>query len=394
MRVQRTDYRYIFQPENYDQEKETGFLTPFSQTDEGFLTGRAVVTNVGVFPYVQADGSIRYELRLPEEVFHEDSLKTLKLKPLTDDHPTTKVTPENAKELQIGSLGEELQTDAYRVSAPISITQKDAIDKILNGKRALSCGYDCDIESKSGTWMGIDYDAVQRNIRYNHVAVVDAGRAGDDAVMRFDSRGEVIKAQAEKQTEARASQPQEDAGMKAFKFDNKEYAEESEVILALGEQKSALDALKAELQEIKDSLAKAEGERDSAKDELEQVKKDLSEAQDATKLDEAVNARLAFVKSVEGAGIEFKGDVKAAQEAVILKAFPKAELEGKSEVYISARFDSALDVLASAQEKEEKKDKVSQENKSATADEEKLDRVDSARKAYIDHLQNNWKKEK
>lgn len=392
MRVQRTDYRYIFQPENYDDEKALGFLTPFSQTEEGFLTGRAVVTNVGVFPYVQADGSIRSELRLPEEVFHEDSLKTLALKPLTDDHPTTKVTPANAKELQVGSLGEELKTDAYRVSAPISITRKDTIDRILNGKRALSCGYDCDVEITSGTWMGMDYDAIQRNIRYNHVAVVDAGRAGDDAVMRFDSRGEVIKAKAKK-TEAVASQHKEDAGMKAFKFDNKEYAEESEVILALGEQKSALDALKAELQEIKDSLAKAEGERDSAKDELEQVKKDLSEAQDATKLDEAVNARLAFVKSVEGTGIEFKGDVKEAREAVILKAFPKAELEGKSDAYVSARFDSALEVLASQQEKQESVEKVAQENKSAVATEEKLDRVDMARKAYLDHLQNNWKKE-
>ena len=56
-------------------------------TPEGFLAGRAIVTNVGVFPYLTEDG-VRYELRLPEEVFAKDSVKSLENCPMTNLHPT------------------------------------------------------------------------------------------------------------------------------------------------------------------------------------------------------------------------------------------------------------------------------------------------------------------
>ena len=42
---------------------------PFTRTVDGFLTGRAIVTSIGVFTYRYADGTELRELRLPEEVF-------------------------------------------------------------------------------------------------------------------------------------------------------------------------------------------------------------------------------------------------------------------------------------------------------------------------------------
>ena len=56
---------------------------PFEKTPEGFLKGRAIITCTGVFPYKDATGNVRRELRLPEEVFHPDHLDSLKLKPIT-----------------------------------------------------------------------------------------------------------------------------------------------------------------------------------------------------------------------------------------------------------------------------------------------------------------------
>ena len=61
------------------------------------------------------------------------------------------------------------------------ITKEEAINAILNGKQGLSMGYTCDLEESAGNWCGVDYDFIQRNIRYNHCAIVDAGRAGDNA---------------------------------------------------------------------------------------------------------------------------------------------------------------------------------------------------------------------
>lgn len=41
-------------------------------------------------------------------------------------------------------------------------------------------GYFCDYELTPGTFNGIHYDAVQRNIRGNHIALVEEGRMGSD----------------------------------------------------------------------------------------------------------------------------------------------------------------------------------------------------------------------
>jgi hypothetical protein len=72
---------------------------------------------------------------------------------------------------------------------PSTINNADAIEDVLNGKRALSMGYECEIEKapEGATWLGMAYDSIQRNIRYNHCAIVDAARAGG---CRFDSSGQ------------------------------------------------------------------------------------------------------------------------------------------------------------------------------------------------------------
>ena len=77
------------------------------------------------------------------------------------------------------------------------ITRKDAIEAVLNGKQALSMGYTCDLEmaEPNATWCGIEYDFIQRNIRYNHCAIVDSARAGDNAKieLRADSEDAVLE---------------------------------------------------------------------------------------------------------------------------------------------------------------------------------------------------------
>lgn len=161
--------------------------TSLTKTDEGFLTGRAICTNIGVFSYRQQDGKMRRELRLPSEVRDSASLASLKMKPITNDHPTgTLVNPENVSKLAVGTTGDDIRCDSYHVSVPITVTEKDAIKAVEGGKHALSCGYTCDLDPTPGVWMGVEYDAVQKNIRYNHVALVDKARAGDAAKLRMD----------------------------------------------------------------------------------------------------------------------------------------------------------------------------------------------------------------
>ena len=55
--------------------------------------------------------------------------------------------------------------------ADLIITDPKLIDLVLSGKREISCGYTYELCEENGQY-------IQRKIRGNHVAVVDAGRAG------------------------------------------------------------------------------------------------------------------------------------------------------------------------------------------------------------------------
>lgn len=57
-------------------------------TEEGYIKGRAIVTRCGVFLYKNADGTIRKELRHPDEVFIEESMQSIKLIPVVDGTPS------------------------------------------------------------------------------------------------------------------------------------------------------------------------------------------------------------------------------------------------------------------------------------------------------------------
>ena len=81
-----------------------------------------------------------------------------------------------------------LRKDGEFVAGELLVTDADLIKKLEDGAaRELSCGYNCDLDEKPGvTADGLRYDAIQRNIRGNHVAVVPKGRAGPEARVRMD----------------------------------------------------------------------------------------------------------------------------------------------------------------------------------------------------------------
>lgn len=274
----------------------------FIEDSDGFLSGRAVVTTIGVFPYLTADGSVFNELRLPEEVFSYDSLNSLKLKPITNDHPNSLVTSDNIKDLQVGTTGEDVsrfntsygeiynsyKTEGTTVSIPLKITDSKTIDMIKNGKRSLSCGYTCDVEMSSGNWCGIPFDGIQRNIKYNHVAIVDAGRAGDLATMRMDNalvqcyfeKKDDIEQQSEYKENTQNDRRNDRMGK--IKLDSVEYEVPNEVATVLESLQKNLDSVNGELAGIKLQKEGLETEMKSmvSADNLSAVVKEFREVAD------------------------------------------------------------------------------------------------------------------
>ncbi len=166
-------------------------LDGFNRDDStGFLILNAKPTRAGVFKYRNSDGTIRRELRHPDDVFKADSMASLKNKPFTDLHPLAgKVTTKNSKNLMVGMVtGDILKTDDDYIETKITVTDADTIQKIESGKQVeLSCGYELDLIEEPGIYNGEHYDAKQVNIKYNHVASVKAGRAGNKARIYCDS---------------------------------------------------------------------------------------------------------------------------------------------------------------------------------------------------------------
>lgn len=153
-------------------------------TKEGYLIDHPVVTSTGIFEYQNPDGTTRRELRLPEEVFDPASLASYKGKPVILTHEAGVVDKRNVDQEHIGTILSEGYQDGENVRAEIIIHDTDIMKK--SGLRELSLGYALDLDRTPGVWKGQPYDAIQRNIRINHLALVDKARAGEKARLNID----------------------------------------------------------------------------------------------------------------------------------------------------------------------------------------------------------------
>lgn len=152
-------------------------------TPEGYLIDNPILTRVGIFEYHNADGSVRRELRLPEEVFAAESLASYKGKPVILTHEAGLVDVDNVQQEHIGTILSEGIQDGDNVRAQIVIHDAESLDY---GLRELSLGYTQTPDETPGVWNGQPYDAIQRNIQINHLALVEKARAGEQARLNID----------------------------------------------------------------------------------------------------------------------------------------------------------------------------------------------------------------
>lgn len=159
------------------------------ETGEGFLICRNVpIARTGSQEYLGSEigltGADKTRpitvYRSPEEVFSDAALASFEGKPMTNDHPPDLIGPDevavyekgHAQNIRRGS-GEW----ADYILADLHIHDRELIDAVQRGKREISCGYTCEyVENGDGTYS-------QKNIRGNHIAVVDRGRAGKRAAI-------------------------------------------------------------------------------------------------------------------------------------------------------------------------------------------------------------------
>lgn len=165
------------------------------ETGEGFLICRNVpIARTGTQEYLgreiglegKAADAIVTVYRSSSEVFSEAALASFEGKPATNNHPPDLIGPDDVSMYEKGHVQNVRRgTREWKdfVIADLHIHDRELIEAVQNGKREISCGYECEyIDNGDGTYS-------QVNIRGNHVAVVDRGRAGKRAaILDSDTR--------------------------------------------------------------------------------------------------------------------------------------------------------------------------------------------------------------
>jgi uncharacterized protein len=359
-------------------------LNDYEKLDNGFIRIPAKVTRSGIFLYKLADGRVIRENRSKDEVFSEDSLKTIMGVTITNDHPTNnrQVNANNFKELAVGFVGDSVQVvDDKYVMVPLTITDADTIRDIENGKRELSCGYNAVVVNDSGiNEDGEEYDTRQTEIRYNHVAIVTKGRAGSS--VRIDDQ-EAVLVEAENTPKTKQQK-----GEKQKMSDQKN---DTDMINTLAELKAEVKDRENQIEALNLKLQKSDSHNQTISQELDEIKEQLKEAN--THLDsfdkrvnEYAKERANLIKATESLvkADELDGLCNSDLKVKFIQSKTDSfDVDGKTADQIGIAFDAIRSI------KEVKADSIGSDILS-----KKVVTMSDKEKAYKESYKNAWKENK
>ena len=376
-------------------------IDKYELTSEGYLRAWATIARTGVQQYTDADGSIRREYRPEAEVASPISLASFAGKAITLEHPSALLDSSNTKDYQIGFTSTEVVYDNGFVRAVMTITDKDAIERIMSGDaKEVSAGYRVNYEAIPGvTDSGENYDGIQKDISGNHIAVVRRGRAGPQVKLHLDRLDAA---------DPSLFTPIEEPSMTAkVNFDGAEFEVTESVALAITKErddakmsyedmKKKYDGMMAEASKMKeemDAMQKemkgkvdaAEGRADALTEEVDSLKGEVSEAQKVN-VDSLVEERITLInKARPSLDVAFDFAGKTAREIMetsIKAVRGDADLSDRSDDYVTAMFDTLAESTPRGDSA------ATEELRKAVAS---LVSPMSAPSSYMDKLQNAWK---
>ena len=297
-----------------------------TKTAEGFIRDTPIVGRTGILVYRNADGTERKEYRPPDEAFKADSLASLMGKPITIGHKAFVTAGNAAQVAPVGSVLSAGRQDGNNIIADIVVYNLDT------DSRELSCGYTLDLDEKPGiTPDGQHYDAVQRNIVYNHLAIVPQGRAG---VARLNMDGEQVIDEEEQKEEQKM-------------------AEMTKVRLDSGIEYDCAPEVKVEIEKMRKDSAEMKKESDKLQAKYDALEAELKKEQEGRKadaekakvnFDEAVKARVELLDVAEAHKVANADSMTDTEiKTAVIKAVrgDAINLDGKSADYIEAAYDMA-----------------------------------------------------
>jgi hypothetical protein len=310
---------------------ETFAPTSRTLTPEGFLCVKGIAARTGVYQYLSSELELEGPERIvnvyrpPEQVFAPESMATYPHSDITNDHPEDLVDSTTFKSVSVGHV-RGVEQDGDNAVVDMIIKDQSAIDDIQSGKAELSPGYMAEYVKAPGIAPdGTPYEFEQRDIVINHVAVVEAARAGKVARI-FDHKPKGVPM----------------AQRKVF-LDSKK----SRSITVDEEVALVVEDAVASLQKFADEETaradKAEATKDEAEEKLEEAKKETSDAAIGLRVKatlDTIALASKVVKSFDAKGLVSPLEIKRAAMAQLK---PTRDWATKSEAYVVAAFDAAAD---------------------------------------------------
>lgn len=303
------------------------------RTEDGYLVADVKVARTGIQTYRGSevgmpDRDFVRVYRPEEEVFAKDSLNTYAHRPVTMGHPEEPVTADNWKTHAVGQTGGEVARDGDMVRVPMAIMDSESILQVFNGERELSMGYMSELEFTDGkTPAGEPYDAIQRSLRMNHLAVVAKARGGSELKIGDNNSGG-------------GPMPGEPTKTRTVLVDGLSVETTDAGAQAIEKlQKQLTDAESAH----KTVLADKDKEIATKDGEIDKLKKQVL---DAAAIDRMVADRADLIAKAKKIHPEVKTDGLSAGEIrsnAVKAIVGDSAIEGRSPEYIEARFDVLAD---------------------------------------------------
>ncbi len=285
----------------------------FRITDDGYLVAEPRVARTGIQIYKGWEvgrpdlGEVRV-YRPAEEVFDTKAMASLAHRTITLEHPDTRVDSSNWKKLSIGHSSEPVARDGDFIRVPLVVMDAAAVEAAQSGKSQLSVGYAAKLKWQSGQAPdGQLYDAMQTEIRANHIALVSAARGGDKLKIGDGKRNGSHQQRRWKMDRTMnldgVSIELEDRDAQILQ----RYLDAQEK--KVKDQNGEVDALKAQIAELQAKLAEAMKRAGTTDGEIAALKQAVEDGkQTPEKLDKALNLRMEVVDRATS----FFGDQKYA----------------------------------------------------------------------------------
>lgn len=300
---------------SFRQIKLQSPMTARTQDLNGFVEIKGnPISKAGVFDYLGSEigapepDRVYKVYRPAEELSSPEAIASFKLAPLVDMHTmlgqeAQGLTPAERKGVQ-GVIGENVYYDAPYLRGNIKIFSEAAKALVDSGeRRELSPGYRCKYEFAEGVFDGERYDAIQRDIRANHLALVEEGRTGSDVAV-LDHAGAKFALDSATVKEAMMADENQAAGAPDALA---EIAGKLDKLLEIMTAKAAAemaDETPAESSETPATAVDAEPEEGKAMDamrkELADLRKSLSIAQDSGAVMASIADRDALASKLSG----------------------------------------------------------------------------------------------